>query len=416
MTSAQTASVIDGVCRYAERFHAAVGAGHHVASPLGAWLVLALAGPASEGRERLQLEEALGLPVDEAATVAAGLLERPHPLVAAAAAVWDSPVVATPALAGWLAGLPEVVERGVIPTQDAADRWAREHTLGLIKQFPLELDASCVLLLASALATRVSWEVPFELVPAGRLGSTISWTSQLRHVLATPADPRHQQYIAHTTQAGEVAVHIARARGGLQVTSVIAAAEVPPRDVLAAAHRLAVAAADTQRPEWRSFFDLPLGEGPAWTISEQPGQIAQGDEERCTAVLPAWSASSDHDLKMLEAPGFPPAAMALIRLLSPPPGGYRWEARQSAMARYTRVGFEAAAVTALAVLLSARGRRERLVRTAELRFGHPFAVVACTVDDPADWQTKPYHHWHGLPVFSAWVTEPEEAADEDHER
>jgi hypothetical protein len=49
-----------------------------------------------------------------------------------------------------------------------------------------------------------------------------------------------------------------------------------------------------------------------------------------------------------------------------------------------------------------------LVRTAELRFGHPYAVVAVTVDSPGRGDPGP---WHGLPVFSAWVADPEDAGE-----
>ena len=37
----------DAVAGYARRLHAAAGPGHHVASPLGAWLLLALCAPAT---------------------------------------------------------------------------------------------------------------------------------------------------------------------------------------------------------------------------------------------------------------------------------------------------------------------------------------------------------------------------------
>ena len=67
-------------------------------------------------------------------------------------------------------------------------------------------------------------------------------------------------------------------------------------------------------------------------------------------------------------------------------------------------GFEAAAVSAVAVALSMplTGRSREVV----LRFGHPYAVVAVTTD--ADGSAAA---WHGLPVFSAWVSEPEDATD-----
>jgi hypothetical protein len=43
-------------------------------------------------------------------------------------------------------------------------------------------------------------------------------------------------------------------------------------------------------------------------------------------------------------------------------------------------------------------------RTAELRFPHPYAVVAVVDDRGAESQA-----WQGIPVFSAWVAEIVEA-------
>src|SRR6202011_5931201 len=101
---------------------------------------------------------------------------------------------------------------------------------------------------------------------------------------------------------------------------------------------------------------------------------------RAFAVLPAWSAQNDHDLAS-PALGFPAAATALEALLPP----MDWfEARQSVMARYNRVGFEPAAVTGLAIELSARVSRTGMNRLAEVRFGHPFAVVAVASDTQWD--------------------------------
>ncbi len=39
----------DAVIGYAERLHRAIGDEHHVAAPLGAWVVLALAATAASG-------------------------------------------------------------------------------------------------------------------------------------------------------------------------------------------------------------------------------------------------------------------------------------------------------------------------------------------------------------------------------
>lgn len=395
------------LARYARRFHAVVGPRQHVASPLGAWVLLALCAPASEGQARDLLGDTLGCDPADAADLAAALLAAPHPLVPAAAAVWHPEPPLREGLSRWLAGLPPEVETGPVPSQADLDAWARRHTFGLIESFPLQ-DPSIWLLAATVLATRVSWERPFDLAPGLALGPSSPWSGRLNRVLRTPDGPGHVQFVAATETAGDVAVHTAHARGGLLVTSVAAAPGIPAADVLAVAYDLAMAGAAGGTVSRRSLFDLPLGEGTLWSISERTGKTkaAAGREEQCTAVLPAWSARSDHDLNVPDL-GFPAVAQALG-------GGDPWEARQAAMARYSRVGFEAAAVSAVGIALAmlvvpARG----LIRTAELRFGHPYAVVAVTVDEPVRGRppAEARGPWHGLPVFSAWVAEPEDAED-----
>ncbi len=397
-----TSVISDCVAAYASRLHAAIGVRHHVASPLGAWLLLALAGPASKGADRVSLTEVLGCDVDIAAGAAAELLASPHPLVASAAAVWTArQAPLSEDFLHWRENLPLEVTSGDLPGQAGLDSWAREHTFGLIDAFPLRWTPGLYLVLASALATKVSWEVPFELAPATRLGERSAWAAGLSRVLHTPdrEDQRgHRQFVAVTRAAGEVAVHMATAAGGLLVVSVAAQPEVPAGRVLAAAHSIGSAAALGTDIPHREPASLPLGEGPLWLVREETSSRPDG----CTAVLPAWSARSEHDLSDA-ALGFTAVKNALAS--GPDP----WDARQAAMARYSRTGFEAAAVTAVAVFAAMRQPRRR--RVAELRFGHPYAVVAVTtegngVPHPSHPRTSA---WHGLPVFSAWVSEPEDA-------
>lgn len=396
------------LAHYAERLHRAAGDTHHVASPLGAWLLLALTGPAATGEARAALAEALGVDPDDAAAAARALLAAPHPMVAAATALWER----TPfeELAEWRAGLPRRTERGPLPDQAALDAWARERTAGLIERFPVDVTPETLLILANALATRVSWADPFEVTPAAELGAGSAWASRLRQVLRTPP-VGHRCWVSATERAGDVAVHVAPARAdddgaGMLVVSVIAAPDVPTGEVLAAARELAVAAAtvpDGPVPGRRSLFDLPLGETPLWTLREEPTRTfaRDGREERATAVLPCWAARSRHDLTPAGF-GFDAAARALGELLglAEPP----FEAAQSAVARFGRYGFEAAAVTAFGMVAGLPP--EGVARVADLRFAHPYAVVAVATD-PAGGP------WHTLPVYSAWVTDPEEVpADE----
>jgi hypothetical protein len=401
---AEPNDLADCVSGYAARLHAASGPGHQVASPLGAWLLLALAAPASTGPGRNTLTGVLGCDPETAARWAGELLARPNPAVASAVAVWTAAAAGRDEhLRDWQQGLPEPVSRGPLPDQAGLDRWAREHTFGMIDRFPVSFDPGLLLVLASALATRVSWLVPFAAVPATRLGPASSWSTRLTRVLATPPGSRgHEQFIAVTDDAGDVAVHVATAREGLAVVSLAARPEVPQQTVLAAAHRIGCQyVAGTPLPR-RDPAGLPPGEGPLWLVREErsPG----GPD--CTAVLPAWSAVSGHDLA---APGLGFDA-AVPALLSGP-----WQARQSAMARYSRTGFEAAAVTAAAVTLSARLPVTRQV--AELRFGHPYAVVAVATGPVTADQDRPHRDpWHGVPVFSAWVSEPDDTGDPEDSR
>jgi hypothetical protein len=55
--------------------------------------------------------------------------------------------------------------------------------------------------------------------------------------------------------------------------------------------------------------------------------------------------------------------------------------------------------------------RPGVMRTAVLRFGQPYAVVAVTTDPDRRGGLPVSSPWRGLPVFSAWITQPEDADD-----
>jgi hypothetical protein len=404
------------IARYAERLHARLGGEHHVVSPLGAWLIVALCSSLSAESRPSDLSEVLGATPEQAAASASHLVDAPHPAVGTAAALWVRAALMTSRVRTWQAALPPAMEVGSLPTQGQLDAWAERHTFGLIKRFPLEVGPDVAFLIATVLATKVSWEVPFELVDASELGPASPWRARLHRALATPLTPggggrvpdrRHEQFLAMTDRAGMVAVHVAASREGLSVVSVMAEQEVAPVDVIATAYDIAWREATQPRSVERlSLFDLPVGPGPLCEIGEEPAQTSapDGREERYRSVLPAWSAQTAVDLGGEEL-GFGPAAGDIAAALGL--DDYRYEAKQSAFARYSRTGFEAAAVTGLAVALTAFVGRPGARRTATLRFGHPFAAVAVVTGSRAG--NERYPAWAGLPVFSAWVVRPEEA-------
>jgi hypothetical protein len=257
-----TPALIDG---YARRFTALVDGGHSVASPLGAWLLLALVAPAADGRARDGLEQLLG--TDAAAARRAGdLLSTPHPAVASALAAWTKPQAMTRKHAAWAAGLPSTTESGAVPSPADADSWARRVTNGTIDRFPIDIEPTTALVLANALATKVAWVDPFTVTGSAKLGGP--WSDHVKTVLADSGSVRSR--IVPTRAAGDVAAHVAYSADGLAVVSVLAGADVAPAAVHAGAAEVsAILAADRLHQDHLSLFDLPLGDGAAWTLTEE---------------------------------------------------------------------------------------------------------------------------------------------------
>jgi hypothetical protein len=381
----------DAVARYATRFHRLLGGTHGVASPFGAWLLLALVAPAADGALRESLEDVLGCDADAAFDAAAALLRDPHAELVLGSAIWHDPDRATERLLDLVQRLSPPADAGPIPSQAEADAWARERTRGLIERFPIDIEKGdpLAILLATAIAAKVSWTVPFLVAAPAELVLAADPTFRGVPVLREPGVA--EWLGVADTEVGPVAAVTARSRKGLLVTSVIADPAADPATVLDVAQQIAIGVATGQPLRARSLFDLPLGDGHAWRVTEQ--QVSHtGSNERYELLLPAWEAFSD--LALLDPQlGFRAAGDALIALL--PPDDYYVEAKQSAMARYTREGFEAAAVTALGVRAASMPmQRVGPVRTARVEFTRPHAVVAATEGDGL---------WDGLPVFSAWV-------------
>jgi hypothetical protein len=407
------------VGRYSRRVAPAVLGQHRaasVSSALGVWLLLAACASAAEGEDRLALEEALGCGADEANELLARFMASPPPALVSAIAVWVSVSDATNELAKWVRGLPAEVESGYMPTQGQADEWTQTRTLGLIKSFPLDLNAGVRVVLASALATKVSWRSPFDLVSADEhLAQTSPWRGAVEELL-WDAVPDHATMLTHTRAAGLVAVHRARGEEELTVISVSAARDVPREAVLDAAYELADLARRGDAPDPVSLFDLPLGAGHSWEITERETKTLRAGQrvERIVgASLPAWHVDGELDLLSSDQFGSQAALETVRRLIGPRPDD-RFDATQVATASFTRYGFEAAAVTAFAIAASLRRDLDQpgVERTAVLRFDHPYAAVAIAgppMRRPPPGETRPRRlGFRGLPLFTAWVHEPAE--------
>jgi hypothetical protein len=324
------------------------------------------------------------------------LLSDPHPAVSALAAVWDRRL--GPAFDDWARTLPDVVERGPVPNQAQADAWAKDRTRGLIAEFPIQIDDLTRLVLASALAADITWASPLDTTDdlGGEFGSMIA--NALTLYFGT-------QLVAETDAAGLVAVAAPRSSSALDVLSVIAAPGVAPADVDTAARQVAAMLRGDERAARPVPFE-ELADGHAWTVTDRREQRFGGPSVRAEwrSHLPAWSATSDLDLAA--APGVPSVFEALTGFARAEDLPVDFAAKQTAVASYSQTGFKAAAVTAVAMVAgsmpSMPEKHEVLVRRIELRFNRSHAVLACAAQDEGP------SAWRGVPVFSAWITEPED--------
>jgi len=394
--------------------------GNSVASPLGTWLLLAACASATTGADMEMLEEVLGCSTAEAAVHLRRFLDDPPPALLSALALWVRKEDLTTPLVEWSASLPSQVERGPLPSQAAADAWTDRHSLGLIPRFPLRISDLTRLLLVSVLATKVSWERSFDVVRAAdHLSPSSPWADRLERALMEEL-PGPSTMLAATEAAGVVAVHLAQAVEELAVLSVVADPAVERAQVLEAAHELARLCRDDALASARvSLFDLPLGRGHSWEITEHERLSTEaGRSETVTsAVLVAWDAENSTDLRRSPVFGADVALAALLNLIGTDPRGDTLRAVQSARASYSTVGFEAAAADVF--FLEARGISRRrpdqsvIERRVKLLFDHPYAALALAGGSNDFRRARAGHSENFcLPLFAAWVAEPSEAQGE----
>jgi hypothetical protein len=336
----------DLVGRYSSRIRGAVSTQHEresVCSPLGVWLVLCAAAVGAEGEQRERLEDAVGCSAEEASRLLDSFISDGPEALVAAVALWVRGDDTTPAFARCAARLPDDVEIGPMPSQDDADRWARRNTLELIRRFPGEV-AELEVCLASAVATRVSWREPFAVA---RVRDTFSATSPWRDAVQENLLAVSPSYaaIVETERAGVVAVFEAVAQEELTVVCVSAAPDVARERVLDAAQEVAGHVRGGVPISGYSLFDLPVGEGHSWLLTERERPASEPGErfEQITAAsLPAWTIQSSLDLLASDVFAAD-LATGMLQDITGKSGSAG--ARQTAVATFDRYGFEAAAVT-----------------------------------------------------------------------
>ncbi|MFB9661119.1 serpin family protein [Glycomyces mayteni] len=363
-----------------------------VMSGFGVWPLLAVLATGASGMTRSELLTAAGLTIERAAEVPAALGDalRSSDSIRLALAVWaGSRVTLDP---DWTAGLPADAVGSL--TGDAAadkaalDAWASRSTGGLIDRMPLDFARPIDLVLASALSVRTTWATPFtdsrrsfKTGPWARLGQCRGLAATLDAGLLRVGD-----HLSMLTVPGDGDIDVILGLGpegrapGLVVASLLATAANPART--------------------RPAADLTVGDRAIGVeVTEHRAARPQTRPEVDVQTV-RFDVSSDLDL--LEAArtlGLATAsdeARARFDRLAAEPT-FVSQARQTCRAVFSATGFEAAAVTAVAMTRAAGVPRldHRHVRVG-LRFDRPFAFLV-------------RHRPTGLVLFAGWVAEPETA-------
>jgi serine protease inhibitor len=332
-------------------------------SGAGLWPLLALLAGASDGRARDELTAAVGMGGDEAATAARDLLDTldASPDIAAATGTWLREGVP---LHDWWREHVRTDSIGRLTSQAALDAWASERTDGLIDHLPVRLGPDTLLVLATALLLRTSWRQRFDERERG--GHT---------------------WLARTSSGvADIAVHadtatVLRVRGEQDVDVLLGIGDpgAARADVIAALLTGQVSASGADLLAGRPAPGVRLG-------------TAAGGGPRTVLRLPAFEVRCQHDLlaqaevlglrAAADIGGFPRLSPVALRVA---------QARQQVLARFFATGFEAAAVTATAMVASARVRAE------------PVPVLHVTLDRPFAFAAV--HRPTGVPVVAGWIAD-----------
>lgn len=385
-----TAQVVNGLtARWA-----GVSSGGTVFSAAGVWPLLAFLADGAQGAARAELARALGVPAEQAAAAARELLAGLADERALDCALGLRTRRTLELREEWETGLP-VDALGVLTGDPALDQremdaWAAKRTGGLIARMPVEARDDTELVLASALALRTTWLRPFEVRPVRpSAGPWQGRTLRGLHRLSVRLDR------VGVAAAPEGRVTEVRVLGdhGIDVHLLLGDEHMTPGQVMAAG----TAALDDTCPVVRGSL-LPYGPaGPGLRVEERP--CATPRQPTLEVTTAAFEVRAHHDL--LELHGlfgltaardarqghFPGISVSPLTVGS---------ARQSVLARFDALGFEAAAVSAVAAAPGAAPGGAPL--------GYTSTVVTAAFDRPFGFLAV--HRETRLALTAGWVTEP----------
>lgn len=270
-------------------------------------------------------------------------------------------------------GLDKLLPIGALTDQQALDDWVVEQTDGLLKQMPITLSDDVLLVLASALAVKTSWRMPFQEDSRYMSDRLVRWL--------TRSDSDLESVRLHESAAGPLTVLTVRGEGDVDVRLVIGEPTRGRSEVLAAALEIT---------------DAGVGGGELLTGRAAPAvQVIETMSPVPTAILsmPYFEVEAEHDLlDQAEVFGLVTAtdtSRGHFPGLSPQPLAIG-QAKQAVMARFSAKGFEAAAVTAMAMLAGSAPTPSG--KALFIWLNRPFGFIAV-------------HRPTGTPLVTGWITE-----------
>ncbi|MBC9703611.1 MAG: hypothetical protein H9W81_01045 [Enterococcus sp.] len=369
------------ISNFSETFHKEYD-GHRVASPLGAWMLLAYVA-VEHPKPSEKLISRLGCSPAEAKEILAALVEDTPEVIATAVNAWISPNFSFPSIQEWsdaANGIGEVVWR--IPTQEELDDWTQKNSLGLMETFPLEIvPDNFVSLFATMLATKIDWQKPFDVATDKKM--TKVWRQE--KFLSEP-NTKTGNVSFYEDETGLYAIHEAtNAEETLSVLSVMSVnADTPEEDVLAVARK--AAKEDISNVSYHTLTSTGSLEITEVNSSKK--------HDTFVTLLPAWKTDNLYKIGESETLAFDDVADRFNDF------DMYMAAVQVAVAEYNRTGFEAAALTTMLIGMRsaiAMSLRKNIV----VRFDHPYAVAAVVRGGT----------WDNLTVFDGWVSESVEVKE-----
>ncbi|WP_199035135.1 serpin family protein [Glycomyces salinus] len=362
------------------------------ASALGVWPLLTALASGAIGRTRTELTDAAG--VDDARTerLAGALLgaAASTPDIRLALAVWAGAFITLDP--DWIDRLPAEAIGALTGDAEAdkrmVDRWAAEHTDGMIERMPIDLTEPVDLLLASALMVETTWGTSFTDADLDFRSGPWSELGPCRVLRVTV----HDDVLRVTDRASVLTVP---GSGDIDVLLALGREDLSPQQVVS---ELVDAAGDR---DWgrSAAADLAVGErAPGVAVTEyRDGRPQQRPEVQIQTVR--FSVSSDLDL-LEDASVFGLVSASqeheaeFTRLAAQ--RTYVSQARQSCTAVFSATGFKAAAVTAIGMTPTGAfvPATEYVHRRVSINFDRPFAYAA-------------RHRPSGLILVAGWVAEPE---------